>query len=302
MDDLDLFRRFRERVAAPSDDAERRASAQLTRAIEREQGTGAKRRAIRRRRGRFAVAFAALAGASAAALVVGSPWPSSPGFLERAQAALTPPPGSILHYTEEWTRTSSDFACTVETGPNELWIDRRPPHQYRALLNDLSPDLAGADPRALACGDGTTTELGGVLDTQETLVFEPPNTLRASPVAFVTPSDPVRELRQAIADGRAHYEGEAELDGRTVARIRLEPPPDCPVPGCERDSSYAYVDPETFAPVRVETPHAYVVPLVGRALRFRVVVRYLKFEYLPRTPANLALTDIRAQHPDATGP
>jgi hypothetical protein len=25
-------------------------------------------------------------------------------------------------------------------------------------------------------------------------------------------------------------------------------------------------------------------------------------EYLPRTVANLALTDIRAQHPDATGP
>ena len=31
-----------------------------------------------------------------------------------------------------------------------------------------------------------------------------------------------------------------------------------------------------------------------------VVDRYLKFEYLPRTEATLALADIRAQHPDAT--
>ena len=34
----------------------------------------------------------------------------------------------------------------------------------------------------------------------------------------------------------------------------------------------------------------------------RDVTRYLTFEYLPRTDANLALTNIRAQHPNATGP
>jgi len=37
-------------------------------------------------------------------------------------------------------------------------------------------------------------------------------------------------------------------------------------------------------------------------LRLHVVVRFLAYEYLPRTPANLALTDIRAQHPNANGP
>ena len=41
----------------------------------------------------------------------------------------------------------------------------------------------------------------------------------------------------------------------------------------------------------------------GRAfLRLHVVVRFLAYEYLPRTAENLALTDIRAQHPNATGP
>ena len=34
----------------------------------------------------------------------------------------------------------------------------------------------------------------------------------------------------------------------------------------------------------------------------QITVRYLMFEHLPRSVANLALTDIRAQHPDATGP
>ena len=36
--------------------------------------------------------------------------------------------------------------------------------------------------------------------------------------------------------------------------------------------------------------------------QFKVVARYLTFEYLPRTAANLALTDIVAQHPNAGGP
>jgi hypothetical protein len=34
-------------------------------------------------------------------------------------------------------------------------------------------------------------------------------------------------------------------------------------------------------------------------VRVGTLVRYLRFEYLPRTDANLALTDIRAQHPNA---
>jgi hypothetical protein len=37
-------------------------------------------------------------------------------------------------------------------------------------------------------------------------------------------------------------------------------------------------------------------------LRFHVVLRFETYEALPRTAANLALTDIRAQHPDAIGP
>jgi hypothetical protein len=69
-----------------------------------------------------------------------------------------------------------------------------------------------------------------------------------------------------------------------------------------------YVDPETFYPVALEVTTSQTEIAGGpggssyRHVRVRDVARYQTFEYLPRTNANLALTDIRAQHPNATGP
>jgi hypothetical protein len=310
MDELDLFRDFRRGVAAPSEDALGRASATLARALRREQSPRtAALRLIRKRPGYSALALVALAAATATALLVGTPWNDSPGFLAKAQAALAPRAGKILHEKWEVTVTSTDPACTVTRGPNEIWIDQTPPYRYRALLKGFPPDLARADPRALVCSIGTAVELGGT--RMQTLMFVPveaaaagsvlpPNKLSASPLHYMHPLDPVTELREAIAAGRAHDEGKTQLDGRTVERIRIEPPSDCPDPNCPRESSYAYVDPETFYPVQLESPHGYIV--LGSVVRFHFVMRTLTFEYLPRTAANLALTDIRAQHPDATGP
>jgi hypothetical protein len=298
MDELDLFRDFRSAVVAPSADAERRASARLAQAIERRHGWGTRVLRLIRNPGRTTLAVAVLAGVAATALFVSSPWKASPGFLERAQAALTPPAGSILHYRYEETHISKDFGCTVTMGPEEIWIDQAPPHRYRALLSDLP---RGADLRTLACRhDHGTIEVGGALDTGERVMFLPPATLTVSPVRFVNvPPDPVTELREAIRNGRAHHEGKTELDGRTVERIRVE----CLHPPCQGPPNYAYVDPETFALVREERPSSYIIaPAPDRFLRFDVVVRYETFEYLPRTAANLALTNIVAQHPDATGP
>jgi hypothetical protein len=91
-----------------------------------------------------------------------------------------------------------------------------------------------------------------------------------------------------------------QLDGRTVRRIRIDPPSDCP--DCPPKPTYAYVDPETFYPVQIECEDCGGIALPGRPIvRFDIVTRYLTFEpNLPRTAANLALTDIRAQHPGAT--
>ena len=251
-------------------------------------------------RKRLLLTSAALSIAAAVALLFTAPWSNSPSFLARAEAALTPPNGTILHMRwEVTTSTSSDSGCTVTRGPSEIWIDQARPHRYRVLLNDLPPDPANADPRVLACSSGTPSELGGALDTGETLRFVPPNTLTFNPLQFVSPPDPVTDLREAISAGRAHDEGKTQLNGRTLERIRIDPTSDCHDPSCK--PHYWYVDPETFYPVETRGTGA-IAPLDRPAVQLHIVMRYLTFEYLPRTAANLALTDIRAQHPNATGP
>jgi hypothetical protein len=124
---------------------------------------------------RLLLTSASVAVAAVVALLVTTPWSSSPGFLERAQATLTPPARTVLHYKSEVILTSTDPACTV-TRPIEIWIDETPPHRYRALTN-VGPfaDSTGGDLRALVCARGTPAELGGTLGRpEETLIFVPP--------------------------------------------------------------------------------------------------------------------------------
>jgi hypothetical protein len=115
---------------------------------------------------------------------------------------------------------------------------------------------------------------------------------------FVLPPDPVTQLREAISAGTAHDEGKTQLDGRTVELIRRDPPTPAECPSCPQEPQYDYVDPQTYYPVKVDGPGSTPVP----GLKLRVVMRILAFEYLPRTDANLALANIRAQHPNAIGP
>ena len=129
----------------------------------------------------------------------------------------------------------------------------------------------------------------------------PPNRLRIAGARFGFPVDPVADLRRSLTAGTAHDEGKTKLDGRTVKRIRIDPDTRCALPGCPRQPFYWYVDPKTFQPVGMEGPGG-IAPAGRPFVRLHVVVRFLAFDYLPRTPANLGLTDIRAQHPNATGP
>jgi hypothetical protein len=302
MDELDLFRAFRSGVASPTAEAERRAARRLTDAIEggRWRGAGARvRRAIRKRPGRTTLALA-VAGAAVASLFVSAPWKGSPGFLEQVQAALTPPTGRILHVKSKAIFVSQDPACTSTLG-HEFWIDTTPPHRYRAIVP--VPQLAAsADPRGFPCGASGTpaAEVGGDLG-KPNLRFVPPNTLvRDRALYFSEPDkDPWAQVREMISEGRAHREGTTQLDGQTVERVRFDPPVSCPAPAqghCPTEPDYGYFDPETLYPVAWDYARDPTRPLVrGRD-------RYEAYEYLPRTDANLALTDIRAQHPDATGP
>jgi hypothetical protein len=252
---------------------------------------------------RLVLVTASLSIAAALALVVSAPWTDSPGFLEEARAALTAPPDTIRHVKWEVTSTSTNAACTVTRGPTEFWSDTTPPYRWRVLRRDLPlveedvpPDVTEPE-----CWKGVTSELGGTINPvctasgcEPILTFVAPNILRVSPVGPGFLPDPVNGLREAIDGGQAHDEGTTQLGGRTVERIRIDPPDNCgelPIDLCPRQPTYAYVDPETFDPVEIHNPEF---------LGVRSVARFLTFEYLPRTPANLALTDIRAQHPGAT--
>ena len=133
-------------------------------------------------------------------------------------------------------------------------------------------------------------------------MFFPPDWLSYAPQQYRHPLRPRGDLREAISAGRAHDDGQTTLAGRTVERIRIDPPSRCPFPSC-REPSYAYVDPETTTSFKRSHPMACTS--AGRSQptwQFKIVARYLTFEYLPRTAANLALTDIVAQHPNAGGP
>jgi hypothetical protein len=226
----------------------------------------------------MALVVAAVAGAAAAALFVGSPWGTSPGFLERAQAAVAPRPGTVLHFKVVMTENRAE--CRVTHPAVEYWVDLTPPHSYRAL------EVKQTD----ICSAGTSIEIGAVGDSREpTVVFRPPNTLATTlewPNDPDLDHDPWGNVRQAIDEGTAHHVGRTVLDGRPVERIRV----DCDharFPNC--DPIDAYVDPETYLPVRT---------VAGG----RFVQDFVTYEYLPGTAANRALADIRAQHPDATGP
>jgi hypothetical protein len=176
-----------------------------------------------------------------------------------------------------------------------------PPYNYRGF------DVKQTDP----CKAGTSVEIGAEAASRKpTLKFVPPNTLTTTPECPNDPGlspdpygrirqDPYGRIRQAIDDGTAHVEGRTVLDGQTVERIRIDCV-DTKFPGC--DPLYWYVDPETFLPMRTLAGPG-VRPGPGASCTAECYVQdFLTYEYLPGTPANRALADIRAQHPDATGP
>ncbi len=164
---------------------------------------------------------------------------------------------------------------------------------------------------------GQPFELGGTVEAprgktnpgglQPTLTFLPSNyLLRARLKVVLGPSlpgphdqiiengaDPAGVLRAAITEGRARVAGTTQLSGRTVQRIDIslpqQPPADAPPlpPGHPviHADAFAYVEPKTFHPVEIV--------FGGQTYRF------LAYKYLPAITANLALTDIHAQHPRA---
>jgi hypothetical protein len=164
---------------------------------------------------------------------------------------------------------------------------------------------------------GQPLELGGTVEAprgttnpdglQPTLTFLPSNKLlRARLRVALGPSlpgphdqiiengaDPVGALRGAIAEGRARVAGTTQLDGRTVQRIDIHLPQQLPADAPPLPPGHPVIHAEAFAYVQPETFHPLEIVYGGQTYRF------LAYEYLPASTANLALTDIHAQHPRA---
>jgi hypothetical protein len=169
-----------------------------------------------------------------------------------------------LHFKVVQT-TAFGPSCTV-TQTFEYWVDQTPPYKYRAFVG-TSPDL---------CEAGTSIEIGG-----EAALRKPAPVVQLPSTLATMPTDWTEGLRLAIDDGTASYDGRTVLDGRTLERIRYA----CGHAPCT--PNYAYVDPESLEPVRVEW---------GGGQFYQDFVEY---KYLPGTRQNRALADIRARHPDA---
>jgi hypothetical protein len=239
----------------------------------------------RARAPRLLLGGAALAVAAAAALFFTTPWSNSPSFLERAQAALTLPQGMILHM--KWGEPPEP-GCTVRSTA-ELWLDayseRVGGQRYRAVVHDpFDPfkDRYHQPPLATPCFAASTYEIGGFTNG-DVFRFVPPNKLvdtrlRGGPPPNLALPDNLAALRRALRTGNARDEGRTKRDGRTVEHIRLK-------------WGDAYVDPDTFYPVEIS----------GAGDDFGGEFHFKVYEYLPRTAANLALTNIGAQHPHASG-
>jgi hypothetical protein len=247
---------------------------------------------------------AAVAVAAAAALFLTAPWTSSPGLLAKAAAALTVPPGRILH--EKWTEVQHGVVpngrtCTGESA-GEFWIDE-PTNRFRAVMRDGNapyphpPTWAQKMKGANACKPGLPPayEIGGHVLGTGGFQFVPPNRLgriAANVIPFGGgPYDPAETLRHALRSGHARDLGRTKLNGRTVELITERYcllAADGPGSTCvRRGADRFYVDPKTFYPIEAVTANS------------TKIIRFAAYEYLPRTSGNLALTNIRAQHPHA---
>lgn len=235
---------------------------ELVRAASRQN----RRRRIRVAAARLAVVSATVAGAAVTVLTVfgaGGPVVQSAdaALLRHVRNAVTPPAGVVLHEKAVTTIGST----TVNF---EFWQRSDDPHAYRV-------DKGGFE----GAYTGSTTQ-----------TFDPAsNTIVEHPADQAEPYvDPVAELRTLLAKGSARIVGTTEINGESVYEITASSSTDMLLNGT------IYVDATTYHPVRADLgPGA--CPRCGGPEQ----IRFLVYEYLPATPANVSLASLTAQHPDA---
>ena len=199
------------------------------------------------------------------ALVLGAgstPSPADAAILASAQGALTPPPDSVFH-----------VAATITVGSS--------PAQAYALWT------AGSSYRFIKFGyeaawNGTTmSSYDAASNTLYVGIYSPPNH---------PPVDTAATIRALISSGQAHVAGSADVDGVPAYVLSLS---GLPEGGGLANGTYD-VAKSDYHPLLIQTTVACQQGLCSETVQFQT------YEYLPETPANLSLLDLRTQHPGAT--
>jgi hypothetical protein len=290
----------------------------LVAAIDRELGEA--RRAWQRTRPRqwhprWGALLLATATVAVASLVVtvATPWHSSPGILDRAQAALpAPSAGQILY--EKVTVRPIVFSSLGTVGHVRLWVDGARPRRFRMTF-----------------GGAWQVELGGTLGASKGLTYAASDrALHSATFPFrvrQSDLDPAAFIRPALESGRATLDGRATIRGRDVIRIQLRawfdsfsPPAriqllldaDAANPALDyypgvlaEDSSIGFpIDPGSFLPGSpgYSSPTLLVLPGRGSEASFPKLHRMYDFEeyrLLVPTAANRRMANVRAMHPHA---
>jgi hypothetical protein len=264
MDDLELITKFRSDVEPP--DAQSMARARRTLAREFRH---APPRSVPR--SRFRLRMAALVAAPAAALAGaallvagifsgGGPSIADAAIIQRAHAALTPPPNQIFHTAV----AGGGFEA-------ETWQLTSPPYSMLA-----SKGAAGGRTSEQV----TTGSMVSWWDSATDTIHE-----EVAPTPQQPFDDPLAQVRHELSAGRARVLGTATVDGKPTYEIQFGRKGQF-----DAHSPVAYVDQTTYRPLVLSAPQHD-----GSIRRLHVTA----FEYLPKTEPNMRLLSLRARHPSA---
>jgi hypothetical protein len=231
-------------------------------------------RTLRRARTRGAVhlgaaVFAVITAVSTGLLLFGGSSgarPAEAAILTAAARALTPPPGMILH---------DQAAITIDTQapqPYELWAQLASPYVYRCIKFGHEFGWDGTGYADYDAASGTITRTAG-------------------PAPAHGAVDLAATLRALIDAGQAHVTGTTVLDGVPAYQLTVSGLG----PGWSSgvaNGTYAVAQSD-YRPLLVQTTVGCATGTCAETVRFQV------HEFLPATSANLALLDLRAQHPGA---
>lgn len=293
---------------------------------------------VRRSRSRWLLTPVAVLAAASAALFVSAPWRDGPSVIAKASAAISA--GSrtdVLHEQAQMTlllrrcTTSGPVIilhCRKLKKPRQLpiesiklWVEGGTSQRsFRVITRVPTPHgpngkvYIPASPWGNAAATPSTAqvqiqEIGGDLGpthVADALVYQRySNTLiryTQKPTAISSDAfDPLALVRHALATGQAHVAANTTLHGRPVRAIKVQ------LHNLDTGSGTAtyYVDRTTYAPVEIVFHHADglrfpYTPVFDPGIPIDISVRFSEFRLMAATPATQSLTNIRAQHKNAT--